>query len=909
MKAGQWASALLQCADTYGNPRPAITAIATGLQLELTNGLDGDDERAAPLPASQLRSEQRLNADGSIWLRYAPLGAGPRCLSVKLNKVHVLGSPLRLDVSPGTLHLPSCEIIGDGASICHLKERAAFRIVTKDAFGNLLARGGDKFAVSIEKAGGGGGGGGVTPVVRDEGDGTYIVEYALESVGTWGVSVKHVQPSRDGVADETILPGSPSALTCLPGSAHLPACKFVSAQHGTRVLTTADSADEDELHPTPGAAPYLGHVAACSSKLRVRVRLADKQGTHTMMSMPRQVQLAVLPERDPLETNPSEVVNPYGSDAKSFDSTLLAWVSSTVKSQRLAENNPDTALARPGGAGGSHLAAADGEGGGPAGGKKVPSIAAAAAPALAASAATGAFEGSSIVPLERAASDASDGAGGERSRGLDLLGGGATGGEVLYEAHIELRKARRYRLALVGPGGQSLGPPLAIMQVVPGRAHAASCVVGCEGLDRGFVGAPVDFWMRSYDAAGNALTKGGEKVSVHVKTPGHNDSLLTVKVRDEKDGAYALKFVPTASGMHAVSVKMGRETIGAAAQVMVYRSPAAASSALKLNINDINRTLNTGAHAPSSARGHSSSSDFDRPSARGGLSSARRAESPSARGTPTSARRESSPRRHPPVPSNDTSPRNSQSANARRAASPRSLGRPIPPDLVPAAAPSAEPPLAPRGGRSSTTPRATALDRDAGGARDEFAHAPVSARASMQSPAAAPSAWSAKDKDASVAFAPSAAEVSSSTDKGAPLKAGRASLSGASTTPNLPPRLPIHEAQHGHSPFTPAEAEPKPFTPAEAEPKEHYLHKRAESARGAGSASARRRESSGGGSGGGRMGSPRVDAPATARGHSREQRHATPPRASPRPPLPAAAAPSASTPARHGSPRGAPPAS
>ena len=109
-----------------------------------------------PLPSSQLRSEQRLNADGSIWLRYAPLGAGPRCLHVKLNKQHVLGSPLRLDVSAGPVHPPACEVVGDGARLAHVHERHTFRIRAKDVFGNALTKGGEKYVVALERPGGSG---------------------------------------------------------------------------------------------------------------------------------------------------------------------------------------------------------------------------------------------------------------------------------------------------------------------------------------------------------------------------------------------------------------------------------------------------------------------------------------------------------------------------------------------------------------------------------------------------------------------------------------------------------------------------------------------------------------------------------------------------------------------------------
>ena len=91
--------------------------------------------------------------------------------------------------------------------------------------------------------------------------------------------------------------------------------------------------------------------------------------------------------------------------------------------------------------------------------------------------------------------------------------------------------------------------------------------------------------VKTFDGAGNRIAKGGEKVTVGVKGPGHND--VVVKVSDRKDGSYALKFVPPAAGLYTLTVRMGREAVGEPINVTVYRSPTAAASALKLNINGV----------------------------------------------------------------------------------------------------------------------------------------------------------------------------------------------------------------------------------------------------------------------------------------------------------------------------------
>ena len=723
-----------------------------------------------------MRSEQRLNADGSIWLRYAPQSAGPRCLSVKLKGVHVLGSPLRLDVNPGALHLPSCEISGDGSALCHLNERQTFKLRAKDHFGNMQLRGGERFHISIARPDTFSAGqeasttSALTPSVRDDGDGTYMVEYLLDRVGVWGLSVRH------GSADGELMPGAPLPLTCLAGSAHLPSCSFISAQHGTRVLgAERDLSCDDDLHPSKGTtAPHLGHVAACGSKLRVMIRLNDKAGQATRMSGPRQVQLALLPERDPLDPSFGSAAMNGGSsswgaggEGRAYDSTLVGWVNAQLKAQRLADKSGGSSSATANAITASSSAVAPA----PATGSSSAGLAALEAP-------DGAFEGASIVTLTRVSSDRlgskapvdiSEGEEGnaeggssagcdEESKLREAKAALAADATALYEAQIDLRKARRYRMSLCGASGQHcLGPAIATLQVVAGRAHPPSCVLGGEGLEKGFVGSPVDFWMRTYDAAGNALSQGGEKVNVIVKSPGHNNDVV-VKVRDEKDGGYALKFIPTASGMYTLTVKMGRETVGQPANIMIYRSPTSAANALKLNLGV--------PPLPTAERGMNSARD----SARAAPASARRASSPhdSARGgVPNSARRDASPRGRSSV--SDSSPRvatpgsyANSSASSKRANSPR-----------------------------GSTPRIERLNtRDI--ERDELAPAPVSARASYVPPAPAPSKDAASASKEVAAFAPSAAPLA-----GEALAAPRG---------GLPPKLHIPVRADGENGCVPAPA-------------------------------------------------------------------------------------------------------
>ena len=83
--------------------------------------------------------------------------------------------------------------------------------------------------------------------------------------------------------------------------------------------------DDDHLHPTPGQAPYLGPVPACGSKLRVVCKLVDKAGTVTRLSAPRQVQLAIVPEKEAFDA-----ATGIESEQKTYDMAIAHWIKSQV---------------------------------------------------------------------------------------------------------------------------------------------------------------------------------------------------------------------------------------------------------------------------------------------------------------------------------------------------------------------------------------------------------------------------------------------------------------------------------------------------------------------------------------------------------------------------------------------------
>lgn len=491
-------------------------------------------------------------------IRYAPLIAGPISLTVKLNNVDVLGSPLRLEVAPGPTQLAKCRISGDGVSTCHVREKAHFTIFACDAYGNQQPRGGDRFAVELQDHAGS------QPVMRDEGDGSYTVEYVCEKLGNHLLSLM----TADGGHH---MPGSPYSIRCLPGSPFLPNCTLVSAHHGARQLSSASGpltstvsrAGEAWLEAAVPAAHdgalHLGQVSACLAPLRVVVKLVDRFGVTTSMSSTRQVQLVLLPWR---KVEGGEVVEseqaPPGkkssrTETNAHEAREAVWVASNWTTATMAEACSSPAgLPMPSHGSRSALA------GSPAGeavvteAQLLPKV-----PPL-----PDALEGAAIATLSKSSGV---GLSGERDLASAdsplLIKGGELEEEAVFQGLLEVTKAGKYRLMLCGSKGRVFGKTLAKVEVVAGKASPSrSVVVVGDGPQRGYVNQPVDFWLRARDAAGNCLTKGGERVNVAVKGPSHSQGMKVV-VRDERDGSYAVKFVPPASGQYSLTVAMGREQV------------------------------------------------------------------------------------------------------------------------------------------------------------------------------------------------------------------------------------------------------------------------------------------------------------------------------------------------------------
>jgi len=143
----------------------------------------------------------RDNGDGTYAVKYKPNIPGPYHVDVitrnpakPLFYDHVKNSPVDVTIEPGT-DAAMCTAFGPGLEPGLLDTKPAeFTIQARDIFGNPRNEGGDPFNVEVK------GPNGPVPVsVKDNGDGTYAVEYQPDNAGPYDIGVtledKHIKGS------------------------------------------------------------------------------------------------------------------------------------------------------------------------------------------------------------------------------------------------------------------------------------------------------------------------------------------------------------------------------------------------------------------------------------------------------------------------------------------------------------------------------------------------------------------------------------------------------------------------------------------------------------------------------------------------------------------------------------------
>jgi len=119
-------------------------------------------------PKGDVPAEVIDNGDGTYTVNFAPQDAGPTRIDVSLKGKPVANSPYTINVKEGADHNTS------------FVENFQFTIRARTKRNQNMTRGGEKFVVDIN-----GPSGKINANLKDAGDGTYVVNYALPQ-GTKG---------------------------------------------------------------------------------------------------------------------------------------------------------------------------------------------------------------------------------------------------------------------------------------------------------------------------------------------------------------------------------------------------------------------------------------------------------------------------------------------------------------------------------------------------------------------------------------------------------------------------------------------------------------------------------------------------------------------------------------------------
>lgn len=162
--------------------------------------------RSGPARGKDFKVDVKELSGGRFMLRWATHVSGVYQLAINCHSVAVEGSPLEVSVEMPVTTAANCTV--RGVKDCQAGFKASFSIVAKDQAGNQRTRGGDDFNATIR-----GPGRLSYATQRDEGNGTYIVNYRATTAGRY----KAIVHLKSKGAKKNPLPGSPFEFSVLPG--------------------------------------------------------------------------------------------------------------------------------------------------------------------------------------------------------------------------------------------------------------------------------------------------------------------------------------------------------------------------------------------------------------------------------------------------------------------------------------------------------------------------------------------------------------------------------------------------------------------------------------------------------------------------------------------------------------------
>ena len=210
--AGEPTSFTIQAVDGRGVARKS-----GGDQFEISiTGPEGDS------PHAKIRD----NAEGTYTVTWAGKHAGLYAVRVQLDGASVGGTPFNCNVLPTAIAPAQCDVQANSSSLVRAGERAEFRIIARDTYGNVRSQGGDEFAVLVRMVEGPG----KTEVqahVTEESKGFYKAAFVVKHTGVYQVLVTaEGQPIKGVPFKCSVNSGRPDFTKCKLGGPGLQAVRL-----------------------------------------------------------------------------------------------------------------------------------------------------------------------------------------------------------------------------------------------------------------------------------------------------------------------------------------------------------------------------------------------------------------------------------------------------------------------------------------------------------------------------------------------------------------------------------------------------------------------------------------------------------------------------------------------------------
>ena len=168
----------------------------------------------------------RDNAEGTYTVSWSGKYAGIYAVRIQLDGASVGGTPFNCNVLPTAISPEQCDVQANSTSLVRAGERAEFRIIARDAFGNVRSQGGDEFAVMVRMVEGPG----KTEVqanVTEESKGFYKAAFVVKHTGIYQVLVTaDGQPIKGVPFKVTVNSGKPDFTKCKLGGPGLQAVRL-----------------------------------------------------------------------------------------------------------------------------------------------------------------------------------------------------------------------------------------------------------------------------------------------------------------------------------------------------------------------------------------------------------------------------------------------------------------------------------------------------------------------------------------------------------------------------------------------------------------------------------------------------------------------------------------------------------